>query len=440
MVFMYKRKLDDELIRWKSSSIRKPLILRGARQVGKTSVVRLFAENNFSDLFEINLENKEHFRIFEGVSSVNDFLKRMEIVWNRKFEAAKALLFIDEIQESQDVLNLLRFFAEDRPDIYLVATGSLLEAKLAPGYKVPVGRVEYKYLYPLTFSEYLEATGNTVLKNEIMNIRLGDRCDWEKIAINEFKKYAFIGGMPEVVANFAKRQDFFETKQILSRLYATYIDDVAKYAKKLSEKKYLEWVVEAGPRFAGGLFRYENFGGSQFRSREMSAAFRTVEKIMVLKQVVSVNSTNLPLNYKFKRPKKLIWLDVGIVNYCNNAYPDLLKNVYSGKTMEQIVGQNLIAEFKEGPMDFGYWAKDKDQGSAEVDFCWQWKDKIVGLEVKSGTALKSRSLFNMVKAGAGRVIPVRVSWNKLSLGQDKVLLVPFYLLERIDEFLGAAGA
>ena len=227
---MFKRSFEDELVKWKASLIRKPLILRGARQVGKTSVVRQFAKNNFDDLFEVNLENKEQFRKFEGVLSVDDFLKRIEILWNHKFEARKALLFIDEIQESSDVMNLLRFFAEERPDIYLIATGSLLEAKLTSAFKIPVGRVEYKYLYPLTFCEYLDATGNTVLKREINDIKLGDENNWNDIASDEYKKYIFIGGMPEVVASFAKNQDYFETKQILSRLYSAYIDDVSKYA------------------------------------------------------------------------------------------------------------------------------------------------------------------------------------------------------------------
>lgn len=434
---MFKRDFENELVEWKKSSIRKPLIIRGARQVGKTSVVREFAKNNFDQLFEINLENKEQFRKFEGVESVNDFLKRIEILENRKFVSQKSLLFIDEIQESSDVMNLLRFFAEERPDIYIITTGSLLEAKLTSDFKIPVGRVEYKYLYPLTFSEYLEATGKNLLKKEIFNIKLGDKENWNDIANDEYKKYTFIGGMPEVVANFSKNNDYFEVKQILSKLYSTYIDDVSKYTKNFAEKKYLEWVVEAGPRFAGGIFQYENFGDSGYRSREMSDAFRIVEKIMVLNQVVSVNSTNIPLNFKFKRPKKLIWLDVGIVNYCNNAYQDLLKGVYNGKIMEQVVGQTLIAKFKNWPFSLGYWAKDKDEGSAEVDFCWQRRDKIIGLEVKSGENLRSRSLNNMIETGKGNVIPVQVSWNKLELLKNGVLNIPFYLLERIDELLAS---
>lgn len=432
---MFKRNIEVDLVKWKSSPIRKPLILRGARQVGKTSVIRQFAKNNFDNLFEINLENKETYRKFEGVESVSDFIKRLEVKENRKFVSGNSLLFVDEIQESSDVMNLLRFFAEGRSDIYLIATGSLLSAKLNSDFKIPVGRVEYKYLYPLNFSEYLEATGNVLLKEEINNIKLGDKQSFHEIACDQFKDYVFIGGMPEVVACFAKNKDYFEVKQILSRLYNTYIEDISKYSKSQNQKKYLEWVVEMGPKFAGNLFRYEKFGGSEYKSREMSDAFYITEKVMILNQIASVNSTVLPLNFKLKRPRKLIWLDIGIVNYINNAYPEILDGVYSGKIMEQIVGQTLIPKFGGRTFQLGYWAKDKDEGSAEVDFCFQYNDKIVGLEVKSGMGARSRSLTQMIKDGGKNIIPVQVSWDKLELKENGVLSLPFYLLDRIDAFL-----
>lgn len=432
---MFTRSLEKELVKWKSDPNRKPLIIRGARQVGKTSLVRQFAKHSFAGIFEFNLEKREHFRIFEGVDSVSDFLKRAEISLNQEFIPFQNLLFIDEIQESPEVMNLLRFFAEERSDIYLISTGSLLEAKLSKHFKIPVGRVDFRYLYPLTFLEYLGAVGKDQLAKEIKKVSLGENYGWDEIAKGEFKKYTFMGGMPEVVSDFIDKQDFFGVKQILSGLQTTYIEDVAKYMKKLSERKYLELVVEAGPRFAGSLFRYESFAGSEYRSREISDAFTTVEKAMLLTQVPSINSTNLPLVFKYRRPKKLIWLDAGIVNYSNNLYPELIKGVYGGRLMEQIVGQTLVAGFGGGPIKLGYWAKDKNKGSAEVDFCWQWRDKIVGLEVKSGSNLKSKSLSSMVKSGKGSVLPIQVSWNKLQIRPNGFLNLPFYLLERWEEIL-----
>lgn len=435
---MFSRRVTEDLIKWKKDSQHKPLILRGARQVGKTSIVRLFAKDAFSDLFEFNLEKKEHLRIFDGVVSVDDFISRAEIYKNRKFNVNDSLLFIDEIQESPEIMKLLRFFAEDYPEIYLIATGSLLEAKMSGKWNVPVGRVSFSFLYPLTFLEYLTASGNGLLADEIKSVRFGQNCSWHEIANKEFEKYSTIGGMPEVVSSYVEDKDLLKVKQILSELQTTYIEDVSKYVKSMSEKKYLEWVVEFGPKYGGSLIKYEGFAGSNYRSREMSQAFSTVEKTRLLYQTISVNSTNIPLNFKFKRPKKLIWMDVGFLNYSNNLYSDLVKGIFDGKAMEQIVGQTLLAQFKNTPMKLGYWAKDRTKGSAEVDFCWQWRDKLIGLEVKSGNSQKSRSLASMVKEGGGKVIPIQISWNKLQKTRNDHLNIPFYLLERWEEMIKQA--
>lgn len=432
---MFKRKLEDELVKWKKSSIRKPLIIKGARQVGKTSLIRNFARKNFNDLFEINLEKRESLELFRKSVSVFDFIQKAQVYLEKKFVPAKTLLFIDEIQESPEVLALLRFFAEERPDIFVVTTGSLLQAKLNKDFNIPVGRVEYRYLYPLTFFEYLEATGKTNLLTEIKNLKLNQNYVWDKLAEDEFKKYLFIGGMPEVISTYLEDKDLLKVREVLARLQTTFVDDIAKYMKSLSEKKFMELVIEEGPRFAGLLFKYEGFAGSVFRSREMSSAFSSVEKAMLLNQLLSINSTTLPIFYKYKRPKKLIWLDVGIVNYVNNSYPEMIKGVYKGRIMEQVVGQTLEAQLAGTPVKLGYWAKDKTKGSAEVDFCFQYESKIVGLEVKSGSNKKSRSLSSMVQQGKGKVIPVQVSWEKLEKKKNGVINIPFYLLEKWEEIL-----
>ena len=148
---MLKRKIETHLLSWKNSPIRKPLTLRGARQVGKTSVVRSFGQKNFPQLIEINLEKKEHHQMFDPTTSVSDFLQRVNIMFDKTVQDNQTLLFIDEIQQSQNLMELLRFFAEERPGLHVIATGSLLEARTKGVNSVPVGRVEYMYLYPLTF-------------------------------------------------------------------------------------------------------------------------------------------------------------------------------------------------------------------------------------------------------------------------------------------------
>ena len=221
-----------------------------------------------------------------------------------------------------------------------------------------------------------------------------------------------------------------------------YENDIGRYAKGRVEKKYLELVMEYAPRLAGGLFKYENFGESGYRSREIGEAVLRLEQVRLLTQVRAINSTSLPLMYKDKRAKKMIWLDVGMVNFVNNAYQEIVSGGYKGKIMEQIVGQTLIAGGTRRPAELGYWARNRDEGSAEVDFCWQYEDRVVGLEVKSGNTREMKSLFSMVDRDLGKVIPVRVSWDKLGTekykysGREyKVLSLPFYLLERWKEFV-----
>lgn len=439
---MFRRKIQSLLEEWQKSAIRKPLIIRGARQVGKTSVVREFAHDNFKELLEINLEKREHYRMFDPSTGVDDFLQRVSLMFDKNVESGKTLLFFDEIQESQNVMELLRFFAEEKPDLHIIAAGSLLEDKMGSGWTIPVGRVEYMYLYPLTFFEYLQAKGKLKLLEKLQNLKLGDGLPVSELSKELFKEYVRIGGMPEVVANFVKNGSYGEVKEILTRLRVAYDDDIAKYAKSISERKYLELVVEYSPKIAGGLYKYENFGGSLYRSREMGEAIGKIEKVMLLRQVKAINSTNLPLISKDMRPKKMIWLDIGMVNEANNIYQEMIKGIYQGKIMEQIVGQTLIAGDARRQMKLGYWARNRDEGSAEVDFCFQHEDYVVGMEVKSGSIQEMKSLFSMLKRGADRVIPIRVSWDELGVEnyqydgkKYKILSLPFCLLERWDDFL-----
>jgi len=431
---MFKRKLEESLLNWKNDLVHKPLIVRGARQVGKTSLIREFGRKYFENVIEINLEKNEHRELFAGVSSVEDLEKRIYFAWKVKVIPDQTLLFIDEIQELQEMLELLRFVAEERPKWHVLVAGSLLEVKIGSGWRIPVGRVDYRYLYPLTFFEYLEGSGQGELLNDLNKMDLKYEFRYANVAKKAFEQYCLLGGMPEVVADFLKFQDYDRTLAILRRLQTSYIDDVGKYSRNNQEKKYLEGIVENGASMAGKIYRYENFAGLGYKSREMSSAMIQVEKTMLCKQVPATNSTMLPLNIKYKRPKKLIWLDVGVVNLVNSTYLDLVKGRYEGAIMEQLVGQTIVASLSDELVKIAYFALDKDKGDAEVDFCFPWQGKLVAMEVKSGSNLKSRSLGNMVKLGEGRVVPIIVSWNDLGVNNG-VLNIPFYLLERWREFI-----
>lgn len=437
---MFKRKLEQELTVWKNMPGRKPLILRGARQVGKTSLIRQWAKEKFTQCVEVNLEKKDQFNIFNAASSVADFLKRVKLVIGQDIIEGQTLLFIDEIQESKNVLELLRFFAEEKPGLHLITAGSLLEAKLGDDWTIPVGRIDYRYLYPLTFFEFLQAIGQDSLIQNLQSAQWGEKLAGETLAQEWFREYVIIGGMPEVVARWSQNKDYLAAQQVLTRLQTAYSEDIGKYSQG-AERKYLELVMEIGPRLAGGLFNYHNFGESGYRSREIGEAVRKVEQVMLLRQIMAVNSTILPLTRKYKRFKKLVWLDVGLVNEAHNNYQELLAGGFKGKIMEQIVGQTLIANGSSQLQEVYYWARNRDEGSAEVDYCVQLQNKLIAIEVKSGGVREMKSLFSLLQSDP-KVIPVRVSWEPLGVEKYKhdghqyeVRSIPFYLLERWPELL-----
>jgi uncharacterized protein len=281
----------------------------------------------------------------------------------------------------------------------------------------------------------------TALLEVLKKINIGDSFDFEDLAAALYKDYMLSGGMPEVVKSLVDSGSYDDVKTILNRLHTAYIDDIRKYSSSNSESRYLEHVIEYGPGLAGSLFKYERFGDSNFRSREMSNAVSTVEKVMLLRQVMAVNSTRLPIMPKPKRPRKMIWLDAGLVNNANNAFKEIIAGEYKGKIMEQMVGQSLIAGGINKQKYLYYWAKDRSKGSAEVDFCMQHGLRLIGIEVKSGGLSKMKSLFSMGNS-SNDVILVRVSWDKPGVEEYRyseqrfnVLSFPFYLVDRLHELV-----
>ena len=434
MVVMFKRTLELSLVKWKNDSVHKPIILRGARQVGKTSMVRQFGKKNFRQLIEINLENQAQRKVFQGVLDIEDFERRLALVRGERMETGK-LLFIDEIQELREMMELLRFFAEERPGWHVIVTGSLLEAKMGGKWSVPVGRVDYRSLFPLTFFEFLGAMGKDKLLSDLQDLKMGEKYPYHDLAKQVFGQYVLLGGMPEVIANFAEKQDYGRAREVLQRLQIGYVDDVAKYTKNEQEKKYLEAVVTNGAREGGKIFRYENFAGTDFHSREMSSAVARVEKTMLCHQVAVINSTILPMNLKLRRPKKMIWLDIGLVNLVNEYYGEIIQGDYSGRVMEQVVGQALLADLSSTFNQLVYFARNRDESSAEVDFCFIHNSKLVAMEVKAGKTTTSRSLRGLMKDPLSEIVPVLVSWQELGIDRG-MIKIPFYLLARWREFIG----
>jgi len=441
---MFPRKIIDYLIEWKDKKGRKPLVLRGARQVGKTSVVLMFGKKYFKNLIHLNLDNIDHLRLFREEISLDDFEKIIQIKFHQKIAPGETLVFIDEIQNSPSLMKLLRFFYEEKPNLHVIAAGSLFQAKIErEGFSLPVGRIEYAYVYPLDFFEYLEAQKETELLNFLKSISLEEKIP-EPIhqeGLRHFYEYTMIGGMPEVVKLYIENQSINSLKPLYSSLFTSYSEDVYKYSS-LANAKYLSYVIEHAPLFAGMTVTYEKFGGSNFRSREMSTAFDTLEKVKLIYQVKATKSKEIPLIGQRKRPKKLLFLDIGLVNHrmgVQEALIDLkdLDDFYRGRIAEQIVGQNILAQFTNHIPVLLYWAKGKREGTAEVDFCFQASGTIFGIEVKSGRAGRLRSLYSfadvvknhrLLRIYSGHLKTEKVKiWGKIY----KLTSVPFYLVPRI---------
>lgn len=444
---MFNRDILDYLAKWRLKKGRKPLVLRGARQVGKTYAVVFFAEKHFENFVYINLEKTEHYELFKETNSIAEFEKITDVVFKKKIIPGKTLVFIDEIQNTPNLIALLRFFFEERPDVHVIAAGSLLEVKMKKGgLSLPVGRVEYAYVYPLTFFEFLGAIGENnllsflkkVTKEESIPVAIHQR------ALKLFYDYTLVGGMPEIVSLYIKNSSQEEMNSVYSSLLTAYGEDIYKYSSS-AEVKYLRHVLEQAPYFSGERITYEKFGGSGYRSREMSEAFDVLQKTMIVRQVNATKSIRMPLVGQKKRAKKLLYLDSGFVNFKNNIQSEYIKlsdlnDLYRGKIAEQIVGQNIIAGGLHSEQDLYYWAKEKPNASAEVDFCVVYQGKIIGIEVKSGHSQKLRSLLSFAQSvEASRLIRVYSGQMKNDVianagKQYRLISLPFYLVNRIFDF------
>ncbi|EKD99393.1 MAG: putative ATPase (AAA+ superfamily) [uncultured bacterium] len=364
----------------------------------------------------------------------------MQLLFGKTLYPGKTLLILDEIQSSPNALNLLRFLYELCPALHVVAAGSLLDATLSRGgLSLPVGRVEFAYIYPLNFFEYLLAMGETTKLDYLKGLGISDAKKISEPIHNDLNKlftdYAMVGGMPEVVKIYSETRSLEQVKHIYSSLLTAFTDDVYKYST-LADVRYLSFVIQNAPNFAARLFRYENFAGSNFRSREVSHAFELVEKAQIVHQLKATSSTQLPLIGKSNRPKKLLFLDVGFYNYKADIFSSYLNrgdlnDMYKGCASEQIVGQNLLSTFVDKQPDLYYWAKERTRGQAEVDFCFVSKSHVIGLEVKSGSYGKLASAAVFEKEVSNSKV-LRIYSGRFE--EERFTSIPFYLLPRIMEF------
>lgn len=440
---MFQRLALKALRQWAEKEGRKPLVLRGARQVGKTTLVKIFAEE-FDVFINLNLEEKVNADLFTMDVSFEDLLAGIYVKAGIKMENQRTLIFIDEIQNVPDAVKVLRYFYEKRPDLYVIAAGSLLESLVGNHISFPVGRVEYMALHPCTFTEFLGALGENILVEQIEQLEVPQSV--HSYVMDLFKKYMIVGGLPEAVANYAKRKDWVSLNEIFNSLLSGYKDDIEKYAQRPKEQDILRYILNYGWGLAGQRFQFSKFCSSSYKSAEMGNAFRTLEKTLLLELVYPLISTSFPILPDLKRSPKLLWLDTGLVNYVAGMQESLLftsdtDELWNRHIAEQVVGQELLgASFAFGGKRM-FWVRDARNSQAEVDFVYKYKSHLIPVEVKTGDNSKLRSLHQYMDESQ-EDIALRL-WNgpltsdliRLPSGKQYTLYnVPFYYAGQLETF------
>jgi len=435
-----------ELEQWAARKKRKPLILRGSRQVGKTTLVDHFAKK-FENYLYLNFEkNPSATMLFEKEQEIDDLVADIFLFCNQEKNLGKTLLFIDEIQNSKMAITKLRYFYEAKlPDLYVIAAGSLLETMLTKKVSFPVGRVEYLAVRPCVFNEFLRAIGEIQLEKALLNCKIPEAL--HRKTMNLFNTFTLIGGMPEVVADYAENKNFVGLNNIYESLLTSYRDDVEKYARNETMAQTIRYILQSGWKFAAERITLGNFAGSSYKAREMGEAFCTLEKTFVLELCHPTSDTLAPITKNLRRAPKLLWLDCGLVNYAANLQKEVfgamdILDVWRGKIAEQMVAQELLALDSRVSNLRNFWVQNKKDSDAEVDFVLQVDSKLIPIEVKSGHNAKLRSLHFFMDE-APHNIAVRVWAQPFSVDEVttfqgkniKLINLPFYYVGRIEEIL-----
>ncbi|MGN1264574.1 MAG: ATP-binding protein [Muribaculaceae bacterium] len=440
---MFRRKVISKLEAWRQNEHHKPLILRGARQVGKTTIVNQFGES-FQNYLYFNLEIQENVHLLEMDIPLSSLVQLMFARLGVSPKEGDTLIFIDEIQNSPKTIARLRYFYEQRPDLYIIAAGSLLENLVDVKVSFPVGRVQYLAMRPCSFCEFLEAIGKGNLLNVISQ-------NWEYASpfhnelMHLFNQYTIVGGMPEVVQKYAETGDVLALDDIYETLIQSYKDDSEKYVKGNKLTDVVRFLLTYGWAFAGETITLGNFANSGYKSREVAEAFRLLEKAMLLELIYPVSSTQIPAIPETRRHPKLVWFDTGLVNYQAGVRQEIIGSTemvdsWRGHIAEQVVAQELQALDDRVSSRRSFWARANN--GAEVDFIITYKSKIYPVEVKSCTNAHLRSLKVFIDNSPAD-IAVRVWSNPFSVDnlttpngkQFRLINLPFYLIWRIDSIL-----
>lgn len=391
---------QEQVEKWISARRRKPLIVRGARQVGKTWLVEHVAASKFETMVKVDLEKRRDLHVHFGDNlDPNVIVQHLEVDSGHRIVPGKTLLFLDEIQACPRAIMALRYFYEQMPDLHAIAAGSLLEFALGD-ISVPVGRVQYLHLYPMTFREYLLGIGSEVAAEAAARHPSEIDEGTQHQLLRELKTFFFVGGMPESVQVYRDTRSLVESFKAQAEIVGSYREDFAKYTPRV-DRACLDHVLLNVARQVGEQVKYTRLDDGHTGPTNRRA-FDVLCKARVVHKIAAVNPSGLPLGASANdRRFKAALLDIGLLQNLCRAPVDLemrkddLLAMFRGRLAEQFVAQELIANHAS---ELFYWAREARGSSAEVDYLAVREGRIVPVEVKSGAGGSLRSLHLMLDA------------------------------------------
>ena len=432
-----QRKIDVELLAWKKSSSRKPLLVRGARQVGKSTAVRNLSKQ-FDYFIEINFdEQPEYQNLFAKTSDINDLIEQLAIITQTEIIEGRTLVFLDEIQASLPAISKLRYFYEKKPNLHVIAAGSLLEFALSELPSFGVGRVRSLFMHPLSFIEFLGAVNEKPLVSMIQQSNSTKPINpifHEKLKIY-FKKFLIIGGMPQAVQTYVAKGDLLEVQRILDDLIIAIQADFVKYKKQIPPAN-IKSVFECIVKQVGNKFKYSN-DFTPLTNLVIKQVADLLEMAGLVYRVTHSSSNGIPLGAEANSKKiKLLIFDTGIyqrilgLDVASLLLKDDIEVINKGNIAELFVGLELLkSNDAYEKTALYYWHREAKNSRAEVDYVIQIQDIIVPVEVKAGTKGAMQSMYLFMDEKISRY-GVRLSLENFA-EYDKVKVLPLYAASNI---------
>ena len=442
----------SKLQEWKISTRRKPLIIRGARQVGKTFLVREFAKKAFRNSIEINFDWNPGKTVLFQSRNPSEIIDLLEVEYGIDIIPGETLIFLDEIQSAPEIISLLRYFYELIPELHIIAAGSLLEFALSEtNFSMPVGRIEYLFLGPMTFEEFTLATESNgeQLIEKLNQFQIED--SWPEAIHRKlegiFQKYLSVGGLPEAILNYREQARSAAVSKTLDTIQQTYQDDFAKYRGRVDFLR-LRKTFSALPRLIGNKFKYANIDREE-ASRDLARCLDLLELAQIFTRVYHSAGNGVPLNAERKETDfKALFLDVGLASRILGTPPlQMLQTESSqakvGLLAEQFVGQHLL--YYNGDHrrpELSYWRRQSKSANAEIDYLLEHHDHVVPVEVKTGRTGHLKSLHQFIKEKKPAVairfnsdLPSLLTLEIENENDCQLLSLPCYMVEQTKKHI-----